>query len=129
MVNNHRGISYYGGRSSSSSTKVFLRKPSFLIITLYMIILFAFSIFFFHFNTRNALDDDGQKPLFVEHSQSQSGSEGLQVKSWFFFSLWCLLIAFNAVFASGQLRFEQKRLICDLIVCFLGGVCVLWCCK
>ncbi|KAJ4715291.1 O-fucosyltransferase family protein [Melia azedarach] len=79
MVNNHRGISYYGGRSSSSSTKVFLRKPSFLIITLYMIILFAFSIFFFHFNTRNALDDDGQKPLFVEHSQSQSGSEGLQI--------------------------------------------------
>ncbi|KAL9462380.1 hypothetical protein AB3S75_000395 [Citrus x aurantiifolia] len=82
MVQNHHhrgGGSYYKG-SSSSTAIFFSKKPSFLSITLYIILLFAFSIFIFLVKTSiNILDvdngTDGQRTVFTEHSQSQSQSQ------------------------------------------------------
>lgn len=86
MVQNHhhRGGGSYYNRTSSSTANFFSKKPSFLSITLYIILLFAFSIFVFLVNiSRNILDVDngidGQKPVFTEHSQSQSHIESLEI--------------------------------------------------
>lgn len=82
MVQNHhhRGGGSYYKRTSSSTANFFSKKPSFLSITLYIILLFAFSIFIFLVKTSiNILDvdngTDGQRTVFTEHSQSQSQSQ------------------------------------------------------
>lgn len=96
MVQNHhhRGGGSYYKRTSSSTANFFSKKPSFLSITLYIILLFAFSIFIFLVKTSiNILDvdngTDGQRTVFTEHSQFQSQSqselESLEVKIGFFF--------------------------------------------
>lgn len=67
-------VNQRGGRSFSSTAKSLSRRSSsFLNITLYIILLFAFSIFIFLFNTRDILDNE-QKPAFVEVSDSESES-------------------------------------------------------
>ncbi|CBI37547.3 O-fucosyltransferase 38 isoform X1 [Vitis vinifera] len=64
MVNS-RGYSH----SRASSTSKFLpRKPTLYTITVYIILLFAFSIVIFLFYTRDVLEDE-QKPLSSEDSQ------------------------------------------------------------
>uniref|UniRef100_A0A5B7BWH8 O-fucosyltransferase family protein n=1 Tax=Davidia involucrata TaxID=16924 RepID=A0A5B7BWH8_DAVIN len=66
MVNN-RGSAHY---RTSATAKFLPRKPSPYSITLYIIILFAFSVFVFVFYSKDILEDE-QKTLFSEESQPQ----------------------------------------------------------
>ncbi|KAF3966383.1 hypothetical protein CMV_009510 [Castanea mollissima] len=65
MVN--RGSSHY---RASLTSRFLPRKASPYAITLYIISLFAFSVFIFLFNTRNILEEDEQKPNFSGEFQS-----------------------------------------------------------
>ncbi|KAA8531063.1 hypothetical protein F0562_005772 [Nyssa sinensis] len=67
MVNN-RGSSHF---RTSVTAKFFPRKPSPYSFTVYIILLFAFSIFLFVFYSRDILEDE-QSPIFSEESQSES---------------------------------------------------------
>lgn len=144
MVQNHHhrgGGSYYKG-SSSSTAIFFSKRPSFLSITLYIILLFAFSIFIFLVKTSiNILDvdngTDGQRTVFTEHSQSQSQSqsqselESLEVKIvFFFFRFLNKSLMLNYWFLFCFMLLDSYGLACESwflirLFCFLGGFCVL----
>lgn len=142
MVQNHhhRGGGSYYKRTSSSTANFFSKKPSFLSITLYIILLFAFSIFIFLVKTSiNILDvdngTDGQRTVFTEHFQSQSQSqselESLEVKIGFFFIRFLnYLLMLNYWFLCCFLHLGSYGLACESwflirLFCFLGGFCVL----
>ncbi|XP_010270432.1 PREDICTED: uncharacterized protein At1g04910 [Nelumbo nucifera] len=69
MVNG-RGSSYLRG----SATTKFLPKPSLLSVTVYTLVLFAFSVFIFIFSTRD-IPDDERKSFVSEESQTQQVPE------------------------------------------------------
>ncbi|KAB1210579.1 hypothetical protein CJ030_MR6G010875 [Morella rubra] len=58
-------------------------KPSPYAVTVYIIVLFAFSIFLFLFYTRALLEEDQRKPFFSEEFQSEQGKWKIKMNMWY----------------------------------------------
>lgn len=62
----------YKGSSHSKTSSISSRRSSLLSITLYLFILFAFSILIFIFSSKDILEDEEKKPLIVSEVKSKS---------------------------------------------------------